>query len=136
MSDICLILISYPPSPPLLSLFKTHENMKKKRQHDQTLKLLQEQEERLKRELEELAVIPEQERKPIPSDTQDVLQEMEELRIQFQNANIQHQKTLEDLATERAEELTKIKEAHETLLQAMTSERDSVSLALKVIMHD
>ncbi|KAG0086891.1 hypothetical protein BGZ93_000855 [Podila epicladia] len=103
--------------------------------HDQTLKLLQEQEERLKRELEELAVIPEQERKPIPSDTQDVLQEMEELRIQFQNANTQHQKTLEDLATERAEELAQIKEAHETLLQAMTSERDSVSLALKSLQE-
>ncbi|KAG0353187.1 hypothetical protein BG005_007484 [Podila minutissima] len=103
--------------------------------HAQTLKLLQEQEERLKRELEELAVIPEQERKPIPSDTQDVLQEMEELRIQFQNANTQHQKTLEDLATERAEELAKIKDVHETLLQAMTSERDSVSLALKSLQE-
>lgn len=77
-------------------------------------------------------VIPEQERKPIPSDTQDVLQEMEELRIQFKNANTQHQKELEDLATERAEEMAKIKEAHEVLLQAMTSERDSVSLAMKV----
>ncbi|KAG0022684.1 hypothetical protein BGZ81_008432 [Podila clonocystis] len=103
--------------------------------HDQTLKLLQEQEERLKRELEELAVIPEQERKPIPSDTQDVLQEMEELRIQFQNANIQHQKKLEGLATERADEIAKIKEAHEMLLQAMTSERDSVSLALKSLQE-
>ncbi|KAG0374757.1 hypothetical protein BGX24_009999 [Mortierella sp. AD032] len=102
--------------------------------HDQTLKLLQEQEERLKRELEELSTIPsDQQRKPIPSDTQDVLQEMEELRSQFQNAKEQHEKALEDIAAERALEISRLKESHEALLLAMTQERDTVSESLKVL---
>ncbi|KAG0216915.1 hypothetical protein BGX33_011833 [Mortierella sp. NVP41] len=102
--------------------------------HDQTLKLLQEQEERLKRELEELSAISsDQQRKPIPSDTQDVLQEMEELRTQFQNAKEQHEKALEDIAAERALEISQLKESHETLLLAMTQERDTVAESLKTL---
>ncbi|KAF9921371.1 hypothetical protein FBU30_008619 [Linnemannia zychae] len=102
--------------------------------HDQTLKLLQEQEERLKRELAELSAIPQDpQRKPIPSDTQDVLQEMEDLRIQFQTAKEQHEKALEDIATERALELSQLKESHETLLSAMTKERDTIAESLKTL---
>ncbi|KAF8942463.1 hypothetical protein BGZ47_006445 [Haplosporangium gracile] len=102
--------------------------------HDQTLKLLQEQEERLKRELEELSTIPsDQQRRPIPSDTQDVLQEMEDLRTQFQNAKEQHEKALEDLAAERALEISQLKESHEALLLAMTQERDTAADSLKVL---
>lgn len=102
--------------------------------HDQTLKLLQEQEERLKRELEELSTIPsDQQRRPIPSDTQDVLQEMEDLRTQFQNAKEQHEKALEDIAAERALEISQLKESHEALLLAMTQERDNVTETLKVL---
>ncbi|KAG0059333.1 hypothetical protein BGZ89_000486 [Linnemannia elongata] len=102
--------------------------------HDQTLKLLQEQEERLKRELEELSTISsDQQRKPIPSDTQDVLQEMEDLRKQFQNAKEQHEKALEDIAAERALEISQLKESHEALLLAMTQERDTVAESLKVL---
>ncbi|KAG0203788.1 SH3 domain binding glutamic acid-rich protein-like [Mortierella sp. GBA30] len=101
--------------------------------HDQTLKLLQEQEERLKEELEELSSVPEHERKPIPSDTQDVLQEMEELRTQFQKAKEQHEKALEDIAAERAAELLQLKDAQEALLLAVTQERDTVAESLRTL---
>ncbi|KAF9945522.1 SH3 domain-binding glutamic acid-rich-like protein 3, partial [Mortierella alpina] len=101
--------------------------------HDQTLKLLQEQEERLKSQLEELSSVPEQERKPIPSDTQDVLQEMEDLRTQFQAAKEQHEKALENMATESAAEMSRLKESHEQLLLAVTQERDSVAESLKTL---
>ncbi|KAG9064268.1 hypothetical protein KI688_003456 [Linnemannia hyalina] len=102
--------------------------------HDQTLKLLQEQEERLKRELEELSTISsDQQRKPIPSDTHDILQEMEDLRSQFQNAKEQHEKALEDISAERALEISQLKESHEALLLAMTQERDTVAESLKVL---
>jgi hypothetical protein len=57
---------------------------------------------------------------------------MEELRTQFQNAKEQHEKALEDIAAERALEISKLKESHEALLLAMTQERDTVSESLKV----
>ncbi|KAF9938764.1 hypothetical protein BGZ67_010456 [Mortierella alpina] len=101
--------------------------------HDQTLKLLQEQEERLKSQLEELSSVPEQERKPIPSDTQDILQEMEDLRTQFQAAKEQHEKALETMASESAAEMSRLKESHEALLLAMTQERDTVAESLRIL---
>jgi len=93
---------------------------------------LQEQEERLKKELEELSTAPEHERKPIPSDTQDVLQEMEDLRTQFHQANTEHEKAIEDLKAEHERQLTVIKEGHEALLLALTTEKDTASKELQV----
>ncbi|KAI1314330.1 hypothetical protein EDD11_002271 [Mortierella claussenii] len=103
--------------------------------HDNTLKLLQEQEERMKRELEELTMLPELERKPISSDVQEVLKEMEELRIQFNEAKIQHEKALEDLTAQRVQEVKELKESHEMLLQAMMQERDAVQESLKALQE-
>lgn len=87
----------------------------------------------MKRELEELSIVPEPQRRPISSDVQDVLKEMEELRKQFNDAKAEHEKALEDLATERALEVSQIKEAHEALLLALTKEKDSVTESLKLL---
>ncbi|KAF9109733.1 Syntaxin-18 [Mortierella sp. AM989] len=103
--------------------------------HDQTLKLLQEQEERMRRELEELTLVPEPERKPIPSDAQDVLKEMEELRKQFNDTKTQHEKALEDLTAQHTLEVTQLKEAQEALLLAMTNERDTITESLKSVQE-
>ncbi|KAF8976607.1 hypothetical protein BGZ46_008127 [Entomortierella lignicola] len=99
--------------------------------HDQTLKLMQEQEERMKREIEELTLLQEPQRKPIPSDVQEVLKEMEDLRKQFNEAKSQHEKTLEDLAAQHTLEVTQLKEAQEALLSTMTIERDTIAESLK-----
>ncbi|GJJ72109.1 SH3 domain-binding glutamic acid-rich protein [Entomortierella parvispora] len=106
--------------------------------HDQTLRLLQEQEERLKKELEDLSTAPEHERKPIPSDTQDVLQEMEDLRRQFHEANTQHEKAIEDLKAEHERQLKEIKDGHEALLLALMTEKDTASKELQTVRdsHD
>ncbi|KAI7816139.1 hypothetical protein BC939DRAFT_58311 [Gamsiella multidivaricata] len=103
--------------------------------HDNTLKLLQEQEERMRRELEELTFTPEPQRKPISSDVQQVLQEMEDLRKQFSDAQIHHAKALEDIAAERALEISMLRETHEALLSAMTAERDAVAESLKALQE-
>lgn len=57
---------------------------------------------------------------------------MEDLRTQFQNAKEQHEKDLEDIAAERALEISQLKESHEALLLAMTQERDNAGESLKV----
>lgn len=57
---------------------------------------------------------------------------MEDLRKQFQIAKEQHEKALEDIAAERALEISQLKESHEALMLAMTQERDTVAESLKV----
>jgi len=57
---------------------------------------------------------------------------MEDLRAQFQNTKEQHEKALEDIACERAVEISQLKESHEALMLAMTQERDTVAESLKV----
>ncbi|KAK3807734.1 MAG: SH3-binding, glutamic acid-rich protein-domain-containing protein [Benniella sp.] len=89
----------------------------------------------MKRELEELSVVPELQRKPISSDVQDVLKEMEELRKQFNDAKAQHEKALEDLAAERALEVSQLKEAHEALLSTLTKEKDTLTESLEVLQE-
>ncbi|KAG0057343.1 hypothetical protein BGZ83_011586 [Gryganskiella cystojenkinii] len=101
--------------------------------HDQTLRLLQEQEERLKKELEELSTVSDHERKPIPSDTQDVLQEMEELRAQFHRASSDHEKAIADLKADHERQLGEIKAAHEALLLSLATEKDLASEELKAV---
>lgn len=94
--------------------------------------MLQEQEERLKKELEELSTVPEHERKPIPSDTQDVLQEMEELRTQFHQVNTQHEKAIADLKADHERQLNEMKESHGALMLSLTTDKDAAAEELKV----
>ncbi|KAF9433658.1 hypothetical protein BGZ76_009165 [Entomortierella beljakovae] len=103
--------------------------------HDQTLKLLQEQEERMKKELEELSLIPEPQRKPIPSDSQEILKEMEDLRCQYNSAKVEHEKALDDLNAQHTLEISQIKETHTALLLAISGERDSTAESLKVLQE-
>lgn len=86
----------------------------------------------MKRDLEELSLLPGPQRRPVPSDAQDVLKEMEDLRKQFSDAEIQHAKALKDLDAERALEVSQLRETHETLLSALTAEKDAVAESLKV----
>ncbi|ORZ18340.1 hypothetical protein BCR41DRAFT_45614 [Lobosporangium transversale] len=85
----------------------------------------------MRKELAELTMMPEPQRKPISSDVQQVLNEMEELRKQFSIAKTEHQKQLEDMATQREKEIAELKEKHDALLSAMIEERDSIADSLK-----
>ncbi|KAF9585486.1 hypothetical protein BGW38_002176 [Lunasporangiospora selenospora] len=86
-------------------------------------------------QLEEMTVVPEHERKPIPSDVQEILKEMEDLRAQFKEAKVQHEKKLEELAAERTAELAKINETHEVAMNELTRERDSGVVTFKALQE-
>ncbi|KAF9971569.1 hypothetical protein BGZ73_005488 [Actinomortierella ambigua] len=113
--------------------------------HDETLRLLQEQEERLKKELEEFAqaqTTREQERKSISSATQDAIQEMEDLQTRFRSAQEEHERAIAQLREEHERAVTQLREEHaqsqsvakeasDIAVKALTAERDNANALLK-----